>query len=133
MSERPEDVSDDQVLLLRRAAGRAYDRRTGFAKPSAFRLRTAKAELSLSFFDANMATPQQVLIGAPSNTWGVLAVSAGTLRELGSRVVRERVPGMHVGEAHVSATPPAYEDAQIPLELQLRLAVLCEWILIPTP
>lgn len=114
---------------------RAVQKATGRIKPVAFNLRTQHFERSLSFYDANLTTAVQLLGEAPGIGWGVLSISAGTLRGLGFKVFLDAdLDDLALGNAHVSAMPPIYDvDGQIPQDVRVALAMVSQWVIRPDP
>lgn len=128
MSEQPEaGLLDGDVLLFRRIPPDAVVRGSGRPRHTAFRLRVAKGEVSLSFYDSTLVTGNDLLSGAPGLDWGVARVSVGLLRGLGFMVVRDPYAGEPFGSAHVAATPSVYENGQIPAAIREGIALGAEW------
>jgi hypothetical protein len=77
--------------------------------------------------------PGDLIGNAPGPGWGVVAVAAEVLRELGFDVIDDPDPADSIlGAFHVSATPPGYDaDGQIPLDLRARIASLATVAIAP--
>ena len=120
------------MLLFRRASPDAVERSTGRMKVSVFRLRTAKREAALSFYDSTLVSPEEVLVGAPTAGWGVAELTAGELRALGFAVFSDAAGTDRLGLAHVAARPAVVTDeGQIPVEVSQRLVSAARWVVEP--
>lgn len=123
------------MLLLRRAGPSSASRSTGEVKPFVFRLRTARGETSLSFYDSRDVSGVDVLEGAPGTGWGVAGITAGSVRRLGLEVTRDGPAGSgRLARAHVSATPSTVNrEGQIPTSTLQGLALAAHWVIEPSP
>jgi hypothetical protein len=129
LSGQPEDFLDSAVLLFRRIPPDAVDTVNNRPFHTAFRLRASRDEGSLSFYDASMVSPDDVLRGAPGPGWAIARVTVGTLTALGFTVARAPVALSGVlGQAHVAATPAGLINGQIPAPLRQALAFACELV-----
>jgi hypothetical protein len=127
------DLSDDALLLLRRTAPDGIDARSGLVRHTAFRLRPSRGETSLSFFDGALTTPAAVNSAAPGTDWGVAAIRAGELRQLGFEIRSDPTDDSELGRAHISAVPPELVDGQIPLAVREAIAMRAFWAIHPAP
>jgi hypothetical protein len=115
-------IEDDFGVLLRRARFRDV-KANGGIKADAFRLRTARSERSLSFYDSRMTTPEAVLEAAPDASFIVVAIDTSALRQLGFVLESSPSSDRLLGRAHVLGTPPAVDEVgQIPAVTRDALA-----------
>ena len=121
------------MLLFRRAGRDAFNSATGGVKAVAFKLRTSKGELSLSFYDGTLVSPEEVQRAAPAPGWGVAEIRVAELRALGFAVTSEVAGTDVLGRAHVSATPPeTTASGQLPPDLSRSVALAARWVIEPS-